>query len=62
LRKKSANRNIRKDFAYEFSREKLEEFRFMSAEARLEWLEEAQRFVYKFLDKEKRGLWDERLG
>jgi len=50
-----------KDFAYEFTREKLEEFRFMPAQARLEWLEEAQKFIYKFLDKGKRIQWDERL-
>jgi hypothetical protein len=61
LKKKVKNKNIGRDFAYEFTREKLEEFRFMSAQARLEWLEEAQNFVYKFLDMGKRIQWDERL-
>jgi len=61
LKKKVGNKNIGKDFAYEFTREKLEEFRFMSAQARLEWLEEAQNFIYKFIDRGKRIQWDERL-
>jgi len=61
LKKKAGNKNMGKDFAYEFTREKLEEFRFMSAQARLEWLEEAQKFIYKFLDRGKRIQWDERL-
>ena len=61
MKKKAGNKNVGKDFAHEFTREKLEEFRFMSAQARLEWLEEAQKFIYKFLDREKRIQWDERL-
>ena len=61
MKKKVKDKNRGKDFAYEFTREKLEEFRFMSAKARLEWLEEAKNFVYKYLDRRKRIQWDERL-
>ena len=61
MKKKIRNKNIGKDFAYEFTREKLEEFRYMSAQARLEWLEEALNFVYTFVPRDKRVHWDERL-
>jgi hypothetical protein len=61
LRKKVEKKNIGKNFVYEFTREKLEEFRFMSIQSRLQWLEEANNFIYKFLVKGKRIIWDERL-
>lgn len=61
MKKKGGSRNIGRDFAYEFTREKLEEFRFMSAEARLQWLEEANNFICKFVKKGKRARWDERI-
>ena len=61
MKKKARNKNIGRDFAYEFTREKLEEFRYMSAQARLEWLEQARNFVYKFVHRDKRIQWDERF-
>jgi len=36
------------------SKEKLREFLSFSAEAKLEWLEEANRFINEFLPSEKR--------
>lgn len=43
------------------SREKLDEFRGMSLEARLRWLEEANAFANAVLGPERRALTDERF-
>ena len=44
-----------------YSREKLDEFREMSLEARLRWLEEANVFVNTVLGPERRARTDERF-
>lgn len=44
-----------------YSREKLEEFREMTLEARLRWLEEANAFVNSVLGFERRAQSDERF-
>jgi hypothetical protein len=41
-------------YSFHLSKEKLREFLSFSAEAKLEWLEEANRFVNEFLPSEKR--------
>lgn len=44
-----------------YSREKLDEFRGMTLEARLRWLEEANAFVNTVLGPQRRALTDERF-
>lgn len=44
-----------------YSREKLDEFREMTLEARLLWLEEANALVNTVLGPERRALTDERF-
>jgi hypothetical protein len=44
-----------------FSKEKLDEFREMTLEARLGWLEEANAFITLVHGLDKRGEWDERF-
>ncbi len=61
MRRKADKIDVREHFVHEITREKLEEFRFMSAEARLQWLEDANNFIHKFLKKEKRIRWDNRF-
>jgi hypothetical protein len=39
------------------TREKLEECREMSPEARLQWLEEANRFIHKFVSEAQLARW-----
>ena len=46
-------------YSYRLSKEKLREFLGSSAEAKLEWLEEANRFINEFLPSEKRKRWEE---
>jgi hypothetical protein len=46
-------------YSYRLSKEKLREFLGFSAEAKLEWLEEANRFINEFLPSEKRKRWEE---
>lgn len=46
---------------YTFSREKLDEFRDMSVETRLRWLEETNAFINRTLGFEKRAAADERF-
>lgn len=59
--KKAKKVDIGKNFVYEFTKDKLEEFRFMSPQSRLQWLEDANNFIHKFVTKKKRIRWDERL-
>ncbi len=47
-------------FAFRMSRERLEECRGMCPEARLRWLEEANRFVLRFLGIERLERWKAR--
>ena len=46
-------------FAFRLSKEKLEKFRGLSAEDKLNWLEEANRFVADFVPDEKLRRWKE---
>jgi len=62
LRKKSRKKNIRENFAHQITGEQIEEFRWMPAKARLQWLEDANNFIIAFLDRSKKIRWDERRG
>lgn|GEM_PF-1700536 len=62
MKKKSGKKGIREKFAHQITREQIEQFRCMSAEVRLQWLEDANKFIDTFLDKAKRTRWDERFG
>ncbi len=44
-------------FAFRLSGEKIRAFRDLSAEEKLDWLEEANRFVQDFVPEEKRKRW-----
>jgi hypothetical protein len=44
-------------FVFRLTRETLEECRGMSAAEKLKWLEEANRFVQKFVTKDQRARW-----
>ena len=44
-------------FVHRLSREKILEFMDLSPEEKLNWLEEANRFVHTFLDEERLKLW-----
>ena len=44
-------------FAFRLSREKLTAFRGLSAEEKLDWLEEANKFVADFVPEEKLRRW-----
>lgn len=46
-------------YSYRLSKEKLREFIVFSAEAKLEWLEEVNKFVNEFVPFEKRKRWEE---
>lgn len=46
-------------YSHRLSKEKLREFLCFSAEAKLEWLEEANKFVNEFVPLEKRKRWEE---
>ena len=50
---------IKVPFSFRLSKEKLKEFQGISAEAKLQWLEEANRFVNKFVSPEKLRKWEE---
>lgn len=47
-------------FAFRPSREALREFKDLSAEAKLNWLENALHFVEAFVSPAKRARWDRR--
>ena len=49
-------------FAFRPSPETLEQFRNASPEAKLNWLEEASRFVNDFVSPEKRERWKKIAG
>ncbi len=44
-------------FAFRLSAEKIKEFRSLSAEEKLDWLEEANKFVADFVPEGKRRRW-----
>ncbi|MFA4920466.1 MAG: hypothetical protein WC581_14665 [Thermodesulfovibrionales bacterium] len=46
-------------FSFRLSKEKLKEFQGLSAEAKLQWLEEANSFVNEFVSPEKLRRWEE---
>jgi hypothetical protein len=46
-------------FSFRLSKEKLREFQGLSAEAKLQWLEDANSFVNEFVSPEKRRKWEE---
>ena len=46
-----------KPFVHSLSKEKLAEFRGVSAEAKLQWLEDANRFVRQFVSARKQARW-----
>jgi hypothetical protein len=47
----------RKPFVFRITKEKLEDCRGMSPEAKLQWLEEANRFIYKFVSRDQLARW-----
>jgi len=57
-RNKSRGREgARTPFVHSLSKEKLAEFRGVSAEAKLQWLEDANRFVRQFVSARKQARW-----
>jgi hypothetical protein len=50
---------IKAPFSFRLSKEKLKEFQGLSAEAKLQWLEEANMFVNEFVSPEKLRRWEE---
>jgi len=50
---------IKTPFSFRLSKEKLKEFQGISAEAKLQWLEEANSFVNEFVSPEKLRRWEE---
>ena len=56
---KSKSKNT--EVIHYFSKEKIDEFRHMSAKTRLKWLEEANAFINKALGLKKRALFDDRF-
>jgi hypothetical protein len=48
------------DYTFQPSREAVRAFRDLPAELKLEWLEQAIRFVEVFVSPEKRARWDQR--
>lgn len=57
-KKKRPRRKIGKTFCYQFTKETLDRFKDMPARAKLEWLEEANEFVNKFVSPAKRKYWE----
>jgi hypothetical protein len=53
------NLEKKEPFSFRLSKEKLREFQGLSAEAKLQWLEDANRFVNEFVSPEKRRKWEE---
>ena len=49
------------EIVYTFSKDKLDEFKGMSAKQKLRWLEEANLFINKTIGFEKRALTDKRF-
>lgn len=49
------------DIVYTFTKEKLEEFKDMSVQQRLQWLEEANLFINKTIGFKKRAITDARF-
>lgn len=53
----------KKGFNYVYTREKFEEYRKLSSEQKLEWLEKMNRFLYSFMTPKDREIRDKyRLG
>ncbi len=50
-------KKIKKEFVFRPSTEYLRETMDMPAKAKLEWLEEANAFIYRALSKQKRKIW-----
>jgi hypothetical protein len=50
---------IKAPFCFRISKEKLKEFRNLSAETKLQWLEEANMFVNEFVSPEKLRRWED---
>lgn len=55
---KRSRRKIAKTFCYQFTKETLDRFKDMPARTKLEWLEEANEFVNKFVSPAKRKYWE----
>lgn len=53
------DQGIKGPFSFRLSKEKLREFQGLSAEAKLQWLEDANSFVNEFVSPEKRRKWEE---
>lgn len=49
------------NIVYTFTKEKLEEFKDMSVQQRLQWLEEANLFINKTIGFKKRAITDSRF-
>ncbi len=56
------NEKTQKPFVFRPSPESLRQFRNVSAEAKLNWLEDAARFVRDFVPKEKLEKWKKICG
>jgi hypothetical protein len=50
---------MKSPFSFRISKEKLMEFQGLSAEAKLQWLEEANSFINEFVSPEKLKKWEE---
>jgi len=50
----------KKTFSFRLSREKIKEFKGASTKAKLNWLEEANNFINKFLSPQKRKIGDKK--
>lgn len=57
--KKSNSQNI--EIVYTFSKDKLAEFKDVTAKQKLRWLEEANLFINKTIGLKKRALTDKRF-
>lgn len=51
----------KKTFSFHLSREKIKEFKDISTEAKLNWLEDANNFINKFLSPENRKKWEKMI-
>ena len=56
----SSDTGLPGDYTFRPSREVVRAFKNLPAEVKLDWLEQAVRFVEAFVSPEKRGRWDQR--
>ena len=54
---KRTSKNV--NYGFTLSKEKINQFKDMSGKAKLDWLEDANRFIRKAVSPEKLKLWNE---